>query len=123
MKRSPVPQRPDHRLRQRIERAADVYLEDCYARRIRATAGEFAQHLERSREHLTRSVARVTGMPLREFLRKRQLVRAERLLRTTSLSAVQIATACAFGTRTAFYRAFKAAFDMTPGDYRRKITK
>lgn len=62
-------------------------------------------------------------MSLRDYLRARQLLRAQKLLRTTSLSTVQIAVACAFGTPPALYRSFKAAFGITPGEYRKQVTK
>jgi len=112
-----------HTFRHRLERAADLYLEECYARRTAARATEFARQLAFSREHLTRAASEATGMSLRDLLRTRQLHRAEKLLRTTSHSTAQIGAACAFGTRTTFYRAFRAAFGMTPWEYRRKITK
>ncbi len=112
-----------HNLRQRIERAVDLYLEECYAQRTAARVSELAQHLDLTREHVTRTVSEVIGMPLRDFLRQRQLRRAEALLRTTSYSTGQIAAASGFGTTPSLYRSFKAAFAMTPGQYRKHITK
>lgn len=112
-----------HTARQRLERAADLYLRECYERRSPARADEFARHLGLRRESLARLVSDVLGMPLRDFLRSRQLLYAEHLLVTTSLSIVQIAEAAAFGTHPAFYRAFKSAYRMTPGEYRRQVTK
>lgn len=109
--------------RHRIERALDIYIEDCSARRIAARATEFSHQLALSREHLTRVASEATGISLRDLLRSRQLHRAEKLLRTTSHSAAKIGAACAFGTRTTFYRAFRAAFGVTPCEYRRKVTK
>ena len=112
-----------HTVRQRIERAADLYLEECYERGTTARATELARQLALSREHLTRAVSLALGMTLRDLLRARQLHRAERLLRTTSLSTVQIGLRSAFGTHKTFYRAFKSVFGMTPGQYRKKITE
>ncbi len=60
-------------------------------------------------------------MPLRDFLRVRQLRHAEHLLLTTSCSTVEIAAMSGFGTPPTFYRAFKAAHGMTPGAYRRRL--
>lgn len=112
-----------HSLRQRLERSADLYLRDCYSRKTAARADEFAKHLELTRQHLTRRVSRALGVPLRDFLRARQLRYAETLLRTTSYSTVEIAAMSAFGTRPTLYRAFKAAWGMTPGEYRKQVPK
>lgn len=62
-------------------------------------------------------------MSLRDFLRSRQLLYAEHLLRTTPYSTVEIAAMSAFGTCPTFYRAFKAAYGMTPGQYRKQFPK
>lgn len=106
-----------------MERAAELYLGDCYARRSAARADEFAAHLRLTRAYLSRVVPEVFGVPVRDFLRDRQLVYASHLLRTTTLSTARIAEASAFGTRPTFYRCFKAALGMTPGDYRKQVTK
>jgi hypothetical protein len=39
------------------------------------------------------------------------------------VARVQVAPAVAFGTRPTFYRCFVATFGMTPGQYRREVTK
>ena len=112
-----------HTARRRLERAADLYLRECYEHRTPARGDDFARQLGLTREHLARLGSDVLGIPLRDFLRSRQLLYAELLLRTTSLSTVQVAEAAAFGTHPTFYRAFKAAYEMTPGQYRRQVTK
>ena len=114
---------PRHTLRQRLERSADLYLRDCYARKTAARSDEYAQQLELSRQYLARQAADVLGIALRDFLRERQLNYADHLLRTTCYSTVEIAVMSAFGTRTTFYRAFKAAYGMTPGQYRKQVPK
>ena len=112
-----------HTARRRLERAADLYLRGCYERRTPARADDFARQLGLTREHLARVGSEVLGVSLRDFLRSRQLLYAEQLLRTTSLCMVQVAEAAAFGTHPTFYRAFKAAYGMTPGQYRLQVTK
>ena len=110
-------------LRLRFERTADLYLDDCYARKTAARADEYAQKLELTRQYLGRRASAILGMSLRDFLRTRQLRRAEQLLLTTSYSTVQIAAMTAFGTHPTFYRAFKGAYGMTPGEYRKQVPK
>lgn len=104
--------------RSRLERAAELYLRRCYDNQTAARAGELAAQIGLTREHLTRTVADVFGLSLRAFLRVQQLKRAQHLLTTTSASMVQVALSSGFGTHPAFYRAFKAAFGITPGQYR-----
>lgn len=115
--------RARHGLRQRLERAAELYLRECYRKRTAARADEFAEYLRLARPYLSRVVPEVLGVPLRDFLRQRQLEYARHLLETTPLSTVQIAVAAAFGTRPTFYRCFVEAYGMTPGAYRRQVTK
>lgn len=121
-KRRGRPRHSAHSVRQRHERAADLYLRDCYARRSPARLTEYAQYLEMTHQHLARS-APALGMSLRAFLRSRQLAYAEHLLLTTLYTTSEIAVMSAFGTRPAFYRAFKAAYGMPPGQYRLKVQK
>src|SRR5438270_4988256 len=84
--------------RQRLERAADLYLHACYGTQTAARAKEFAEYLRVTRPHLSRRTPQLIGMPIRDFLRSRQLAYAQQLLRTTPLSVDQIAVASAFGT-------------------------
>jgi transcriptional regulator GlxA family with amidase domain len=105
--------------RERLERAADLYLHACYGTRTAARADEFAQYLRIARPHLSRIAPQILGMSLREFLRGKQLDRARMLLRSTPLSVDEIAVACAFGTPWTFYRCFRSVVGVTPARYRR----
>lgn len=110
--------------RQRLERAAELYLQHCYRSRTAARADEFAaRYLGYDRSHLSRLASAALGMPLGEYLRRRQLARAEVLLRTTPLTIDAIAAASGFGTPWSFYRQFQRAYGMTPGAYRTQATK
>jgi AraC-like DNA-binding protein len=95
-----------YRDRQRIERAAEHYLRGCYRARTAARASEFASYLGVTAPYLSRFVSATAATSVREFLRRRQLVYAEQLLRTTPLSVESIAIASAFGTPATFYRCF-----------------
>lgn len=112
---------PSSAIRQRLERSAEVFLDLCYARQVPARASGYARHLELTRQHVARKTLAALGVSTRDYLRSRQLAYAERLLRTTSYSTVEIAAMSAFGTHPTFYRAFKAAYGMTPGEYRSRF--
>jgi AraC-like DNA-binding protein len=109
--------------RARLDGAVEFYLRACYGTRTAARADEFAEFLRMTRPYLSRYVAELAGMPLRDFLRERQLAYAQQLLRTTRLTVAQIALASAFGTEWTFHRCFKAAFGLTPSVYRGQVTK
>jgi AraC-like DNA-binding protein len=118
-----MPRRDENRAardadRKRVEDAAEFYLRACYGTRTAARAEEFATYLALARPYISRHVAEVIGMPVRAFLRERQLAYAARLLRTTPLSVEQVALASAFGTEWTFHRCFKATFGITPAEYR-----
>jgi AraC-like DNA-binding protein len=117
------PKQFTHRDRQRLERAAEHYLRDCYRRRTAARVSEFADSLDLTQAYLSRVVALMTGMPVRDFLRERQLHYAASLLRATPLSVREIALASAFGTVSTFHRCFVTAFDLTPAAYRDHVMK
>ncbi len=104
--------------RQRFEDAAEFYLRARYATRTAARAEELAAYVRLARPYVSRRVMELFGVSVRDFLRSRQLAYAQQLLRTTPLSIEQIALASAFGTTWTFHRCFKAAFGLTPAEYR-----
>jgi AraC-like DNA-binding protein len=107
--------------RRRLEDAAEFYLNACYGTRTAARAEEFAAYLALARPYVSRRVTELIGVPVRDFLRARQLAYAQQLLRTMPLLSIeQIALASAFGTSWTFHRCFKAAFGMTPAQYRER---
>lgn len=57
-------------------------------------------------------------MPLREYLRTKQLEEAERLITKTPLRMHEIALHAGFGTTSTFYRCFKQAHGVPPGTFR-----
>jgi AraC-like DNA-binding protein len=107
-----------HAHRQRLDRAVSYYLDECYARKTAARVSEFAAFLERSPEYLTRTVGTIVGVSLRVYLRKKQLEEAERLITRTPLTMHEIALHAGFGTTSTFYRCFKQAHGMPPGEFR-----
>ena len=73
--------------------------------------------------YLSRFVAAVTGLSVREYLRRRQLTYAAYLLRATHFSNREIALASAFGTASTFHRCFTSTYGKTPGAYRHEVMK
>ena len=108
--------------RQRIERAIELYLRDCYRLRTAARVSELAQNLGISRPYLSRMVPAILGISLREALRRRQLDHAASLLAKTRLPIHEIALRAAFGHQGTFFRVFRKAFGESPDTYRSRVT-
>jgi AraC-like DNA-binding protein len=104
--------------RQRLDRAAEHYLRACYKSMTAARVSEFAAFLNVTAPYLSRIVPAIAGMPVRDFLRVKQLAYAEQLLRTTPLTIEEVAVRCAFGTLWTFHRWFRNAHGMTPAAFR-----
>lgn len=93
---------------------------------IRAHDGEaltlraLARQLGYSEFHTTRKFTEVSGgIPLREYLRLRRLAFAMKEVRDTDRQLLDIALDYGFSSHEAFTRAFKAAYGVTPGQYRK----
>jgi len=112
------PHRFTHADRQRLERAIKHYLRDCYKRATSARVSECAAFVGLAVSYLSRIAPAILGMPIRDYLRQQQVAYAVQLLRTTPLSAEQIAIRAGFGSVPTFYRWFYAVYGMTPQAFR-----
>jgi AraC-like DNA-binding protein len=112
---------PAHR--ERLDRAAEHYLQYCYRMHTAARASEFADYLGVTLPYLSRIAPEIAGKTLRHFLREKQLAYAARLLvRAKPLSIREIAVRAGFGTVSTFYRCFQAAYGQPPGTFRNAPT-
>lgn len=109
-----------HAHRQRLARATEHYLAWCYERRTAARVSEFASHLGRNADYLSRIVPEIIGASLQDYLRQQQLTYAERLLRTlpADITVTEIALRSGFGSYTTLYRRFRRAFGTAPTAFR-----
>jgi AraC-like DNA-binding protein len=107
-----------HSHRQRFERAAEHYLRKCYRTHSAARASELAADLGLTPEYVSWLAVKVLGMPLRDYLRAKQVAYAAHLLETGPLTVEEIAVRAGFGTAGTLYRWFFAAYGMTPAAFR-----
>lgn len=107
-----------HAHRQRLERAAEVYLRQCYREKAKVSVAAFATLIKRNPEYMTRTTTNIAGMSLLDYLRTKQLQEAERLLRTTPLLVEEIAVCAGFGTASTLYRCFRRYRGMSPSQFR-----
>jgi AraC-like DNA-binding protein len=102
----------------KFEREIDDYLASCYRTRSSTRTSELAQFLGISRGLLALMAKRLLGMSAKTALQTRQMARATRLLRETSLTIDEVGATSGFGDRRTFYRAFGREIGTSPGAFR-----
>jgi AraC-like DNA-binding protein len=70
--------------------------------------------------HTTRKFKEISGIQFRDYLRSRRLAFALIEVRDSERSILDIAFDYGFSSHEAFTRAFKAAYSITPSEYRKK---
>lgn len=78
-----------------------------------------SQRLSYSEFHTTRKFKEISGMRLKDYLRHRRLAFALKEVRDSKRSILEIALDHGFSSHEAFTRAFKRAYGVTPGQYRK----
>jgi AraC-like DNA-binding protein len=84
------------------------------------TLDEMAGEIGVSRRHFFRAFKQSTGKTPHAFIAERRLERAVDLVRTTELSATEIALDCGFASSSHFTYAFKRNYGSGPLEYRRR---
>ena len=74
-----------------------------------------------SEYYMTRKFREISGMRLRDYLRRRRLAFALKEVRDSSRPLLDIALDYGFSSHEAFTRAFEQIYGMTPSDYRRYL--
>lgn len=73
-----------------------------------------------SKFYTTRKFKEVSGMQLRDYLRRRKLAFALKEVRDSEKSLIDIAFDYGFSSHEAFSRAFKVTYGVAPSEYRKK---
>ena len=106
-----------------LQTAARSYAKSCFGHETQPHAGELAGILRVTPYQLSRDFAAATGKLPAAFLKRLQIIRAQRLLRFTNLPLNHIAYASGFGTRANFFRLFKQLTGTTPHEFRMSCKK
>lgn len=85
----------------------------------RVTMDELCALLSVTPQHICRVFKYCTGMRPMEFIQRRRIEEAKKLLRTTGYEVEQIAMWCGFESSSYFCRVFKKLERVTPSEYRR----
>ncbi|MBO5472887.1 MAG: helix-turn-helix transcriptional regulator [Lachnospiraceae bacterium] len=83
------------------------------------TLRRLAQRLGYSEYYTTRKFREISGMQLKEYLRRRRLAFALKEVRDSDRSILDIALNYGFSSHEAFTRAFRMIYGVTPSQYRR----
>lgn len=98
-------------------RSALSYINENFAREL--TVEDLASRVYMSRYHFMRLFKAQTGFTVHGYLRQRRLLRACQLIREGT-PAMKAASECGFGDYSAFHRAFRSEFSVSPSDLQRK---
>lgn len=81
---------------------------------------ETAEYFHYEPSYLGKQIKQVTGKNYTEIIREMRIEEAKRLLRDTDMSMMEVALAAGFDSRVNFFRSFRTAMGVTPGDYRKE---
>ena len=81
-------------------------------------AGELAM----SKMQLYRKIKDIMGQTSTEYIRSIRLKHAEKLLKTTHKTVLEIMYQCGFNNKAYFYREFAKKYHDTPNEYRKKLS-
>jgi len=75
-----------------------------------------------SKYHLSREFTRVTGSSVHQYVTQRRLITAKQMM-SQGLSTTSVCQHCGFGDYSSFYRAFKAAYQISPREFSLRLKK
>ena len=75
-----------------------------------------ANHFFISKYHLSREFTRVTGSSVHRYVTQRRLITAKQMM-SEGISTTTVCQHCGFGDYSSFYRAFKAAYQVSPREF------
>lgn len=93
-----------------------VYIEDHLCGNLDLETVADAVHY--SKYHLHRVFSETVGMTLHDYVNRRQLTEAAKLLVFSNKQIIEIASICGYESQQSFTTAFKAMYKATPAQYR-----
>lgn len=104
--------RREHELVREIKEHVQTY----YWRNL--NVADIAIVLQASREHLSRTFRRQTGLTIYQYILREKIVRACHMLKDTRMSSKEVGAALGFDQPAHFIRAFRRLMQMTPRRFR-----
>ena len=97
-------------------RSIVMYIDSNYSKEISLSA--IAENSHVSKEHLSRTFKKETGITLSDYIARRRTKKAGELLKTTTLSISEISSFVGYSDNNYFVKIFKKHYGMTPSKYR-----
>lgn len=98
-----------------------IYVQENYAKDISVEILSSYAHISRS--ECFNCFKQHTGKAPLEYVNNYRLAQAEHLLRTTSLSILEICSSCGFSGQSYFGEVFKNRYGMSPAKYRKTVSE
>lgn len=82
---------------------------------------DLAREMHMSESHFCHQVKALLGVAPKTYVREQRIARAMALLQSSPMSSEEIAKTLGYDEPTSFFRAFKRATGLTPGEYRHQM--
>lgn len=100
-----------------------IHCRDMIKNRIyeKITVQDIADHLHFSRAYLSKCFKKATGETVQQFIQHEKIAEAKRLLRSTSMSVVEVGNRLGFCSQSYFTAVFRQICGETPSEYRNLV--
>ena len=82
---------------------------------------DVADYVRLTRSYATTMFTKQVGMTPKDYIQNCRLTKARNLLESSSLTVSEIAYSCGYSKSESLVKAFSKRYDISPGDYRKKL--
>ena len=82
---------------------------------------DVADYVKLTRSYATTMFTKEVGMSPKNYIQNCRLTKARNLLESSSLTIAEIAYSCGYSKSESLVKAFSKRYDISPGDYRKKL--
>ena len=82
---------------------------------------DVADYVKLARSYATTIFTKQVGMSPKSYIQNCRLTKARALLESSTLTIAEIAYSCGYAKSESLIKAFSKRYDISPGDYRKKL--